>query len=615
MDLLIQRRYPMSDFDIPAFLSSLTQRSGVYRMFAADNSLLYVGKAKNLKNRVSSYFRARGLNSKTVALVSHIHHIEVTITANEAEALLLEQTLIKEHRPPYNILLKDDKSYPYLHRSDHEFPMLSYRRGKKKRDGQYFGPYANPYAVKEALSQLQKLFQLRSCEDSYFAHRSRPCLQHEIQRCSAPCVGKISQPDYARSVRQAELFLTGKSPELIQEIKIEMEAAASNLQFEQAAVLRDRIEQLRLTQEQQNVYGEDAEADVWAIVEWQNILCIHRLSFRLGKLLGSKHYYPDNAAGETLEQLLLDYISQFYLNEHAPEGLPINLIVDLESEELESLIEAIKLQQQKRLIHSRGTRGQMRQWLTMAKENAQVGAQARLSGHQAAKHKLAAAAAVLNLVEINGRIECFDISHAQGEATYASCVVYDAEGLNKSRYRRYGIKGIVGGDDYAALEQAVRRHLTRCRDQNDFPGLLLIDGGQGQVARVQSVVDELAVPVRVFGISKGETRKSGWEFLWAAGSTKPIIPDAHNEGFRLLQLVRDEAHRFAITGHRKARAKSRSHSDVEKLAGVGPKRRRELLLHFGSLNNMKSASRDEIEKVPGISKKLADEIFKQLHGE
>ena len=606
----------MSDFDIKAFLQHLSQRAGVYRMYAADNSLLYVGKAKNLKARVSSYFHARGLNAKTLALVGHIHHIEVTVTASEAEALLLEQTLIKEHRPPYNILLKDDKSYPYIYLNTHPYPSLSYKRGKSKSDaGQYFGPYPNSTAARETLNYLQKIFQIRNCTDGYFANRSRPCLQYEIKRCTAPCVGLINSKDYADNVRQAVLFLQGKNTELMQELQQTMLDFSAALEFEKAAKTRDRIEMLRLTQQQQNVYGDNADADVWALVEWQTILCIHRLAFRQGKLLGSKHFYPKNLAGEDNEQVLLDFISQYYLNQLYPEGLPSTLVVALSGEQIEPLLEAIKIQQARKLIHGQGARGQMRIWLNMAAENAQVGAQSKLSGHQEAKHKLEKAAAVLNLMEAPNRIECFDISHAQGEATYASCVVYDHEGLNKSRYRRFGIKDITAGDDYAALEQALRRHLVRCQEAQDLPDLVLIDGGQGQIGRVQQVVHALNLSVRVFGISKGETRKSGWEYLWEAGMKQPIMPDAHDEGFRLLQLVRDEAHRFAITGHRKARAKSRSHSDVEKLTGIGPKRRKELLLHFGSLHNMRSASREELEKVPGISKKLAETLYLQLHGE
>ncbi|WP_430462529.1 excinuclease ABC subunit UvrC [Thalassolituus sp. LLYu03] len=606
----------MSDFDIRAFLSTLTLRAGVYRMYAADGELLYVGKAKNLKNRVSSYFRARGLNAKTVALVNRIDHIEVTVTASEAEALLLEQTLIKQHKPQYNILLKDDKSYPYLHLSEHEFPLLEYRRGKGKRKGQYFGPYPNATAVRESLNYLQRLFQLRNCEDSYFQHRSRPCLQHEIKRCSAPCVGKVTQDQYAESVRQATLFLQGKGPELLLELQQKMLAAADRLQFELAGAIRDQIDLLRQIQEKQFVDSGQGDADVWALLDWQNVLCIHRLAFRSGRLVASKNYYPDNLAGESEQDLLATYMAQFYLAEHSAEGWPKELIADVDSEALEALAEAIRLTAGHKISLSRGQRGQNRKWLHMAQENARTGAQAQLSGRLDTERKLQAVADLLHLPSAPARIECFDISHSQGEATYASCVVFSGEGLTKDRYRRFSIKDVTAGDDYAALEQAVTRHMTRLLEQNDLPSLLLIDGGKGQVGRVATVLESLAIhSVRLFGISKGETRKSGWEFLWEAGATHPIMPDAHNEGFRLLQWVRDEAHRFAITGHRKARAKARSQSDLETLEGVGPKRRKELLLYFGSLKNMKSAPKEELEKVPGISKKLAEQIFIQLHGE
>lgn len=606
----------MSDFDIKSFLTTLTQRAGVYRMYAADDELLYVGKAKNLKNRVSSYFRARGLNAKTVALVSHIHHIEVTVTASEAEALLLEQTLIKQHRPQYNILLKDDKSYPYLHLSDHNYPLLAYRRGKKRKSGRYFGPYPNATAVRESLNYLQRLFLLRNCEDSYFNHRSRPCLQYEIKRCSAPCVGHISQQGYDDSVRQATLFLQGKAAELLRELQQTMMAASEALEFERAAALRDQIELLRQIQEKQFVDSGQGEADVWAMTDWQNVLCIHRLVFRQGRLLASKNYYPRNPAGDDDTELLAGFIAQFYLADHAQEGVPKEVVAELPAEIMEPITEALRLSIGRRVSHSRGQRGQNRKWLVMAQENARTGAQAQVSGRQESARKLEEVKQLLHLSDAPARIECFDISHAQGEATYASCVVYGAEGLMKDRYRRFSIRDVAAGDDYAALEQATRRHLTRLKEQDDLPGLLLIDGGKGQVARVAEVLEELAIStVALFGISKGETRKSGWEFLWEAGAATPIMPEAHNEGFRLLQWVRDEAHRFAITGHRKARAKSRSQSDLESLEGVGPKRRKELLLYFGSLKNMRGAPKEELEKVPGISKKLAEQIFIQLHGE
>lgn len=605
----------MSEFDIQGFLRSLTQRAGVYRMYAADDELLYVGKAKNLKNRVSSYFRARGLNTKTVALVSRISRLEVTVTGSEAEALLLEQTLIKQHRPPYNILLKDDKSYPYLHLSDHEYPLLAYRRGKRRRSGQYYGPYPNAAAVKEAQNYLQRLFLLRNCEDSYFSHRSRPCLQHEIKRCSAPCVGLISQEEYGRDIARARLFLEGKSTELLRELQGAMEEAAGRLAFEAAGEFRDRIELLRRIQEKQNVDSGDLNADVWSIVDWQSMVCVQRLTFRQGRLSNSQSFFPDNPAGDELPDLLVSFAEQFYLGGHCAEVMPDALVADMEGDSFAPLLSVLQ-QQGAKVRHVRGVRGEYRQWLAMAEENARAGIQVRLSGHQAAADKLERVADLLGMATAPARIECFDISHAQGEAAYASCVVYGAQGLNKSRYRRFSVRHVTAGDDYAALEDSVRRHLTRMQEQNDLPGLLLIDGGKGQIGRVWSVMAELGIQhVTLLGISKGTTRKSGWEYLWSPGNPVPLIPDAHDEGFRLLQHVRDEAHRFAITGHRKERAKKRGQSDVESLPGVGPKRRRELLLHFGSLRNMRGAPREEFEKVPGISKSLAAKIFASLHGE
>jgi excinuclease ABC subunit C len=607
----------MSDFDIPAFLKTLSLRAGVYRMFDVNNELLYVGKAKNLRNRVSSYFRARGLNTKTVALVSVIDHIEVTITGSEVEALLLEQTLIKQHRPPFNILLKDDKSYPYLHLSDHEFPLLAYRRGKRAGiGGRYYGPYPNSGAVREALNQLQRLFLLRSCEDSYFQNRSRPCLQYEIKRCSGSCVGLITTDAYRRDIRHAELFLSGQSQVLLQQLQDEMLEASALLEFERAGELRDRIEMLRLVQEKQRVDAGSRNADVWAVVELDEVVCVHRLVFRDGRLVNSKNYYPENPAGEELPVLMLDYVSQFYLAGHAAEGLPAEIIVDVEIEELVVVLEAIRLQFSRTVQHGRGLRGEPRQWRAMAEDNARAGAQTKISGHQESLRKLTLVRDLLGLAAVPRRIECFDISHSGGEATYASCVVYSGDGLARQRYRRFAIRGVTAGDDYAALHQAVGRHLTRMREANDLPDLLLIDGGQGQVARIASLLEEMKIDsIALWGISKGETRKSGWEFLWAAHARQPIIPDAHHDGFRLLQLVRDEAHRFAITGHRKERSRSRGQSELENLQGIGPKRRRALLLHFGSLKNMRGAPREEFAKVPGVSQKLAEQIFAQLHGE
>lgn len=605
----------MSAFDIKAFLKSLTQRAGVYRMYDAENALLYVGKAKNLKNRVSSYFRARGLNTKTVALVAKIDHVDITVTASESDALILEQTLIKQHRPPYNILLKDDKSYPYLHLSDHKFPLLAYRRGRRKRSGNYYGPYPNATAVREAQNYIQRLFLLRNCEDSYFSHRSRPCLQYEIKRCSAPCVGLISEVEYQRDIDRTRLFLEGKSRVLVTDLQESMNEAAGVLEFEKAAEYRDRIDFLRRIQETQAVDSGDQDADVWAIAEWQSVLCVQKLTFRAGRLNNSQGFFPGNPTGDDLENVLITFIEQYYVGGHASDALPDSIVADIDGDRLAPLFDVMK-QRGERARHVRGVRGEARQWLVMTQENARTSIQSKLSGHQAALDKLDLVAALLDMPASPKRIECFDISHAQGEAAYASCVVYGREGLDKSRYRRFSVKHVTAGDDYAALEDSVRRHLTRMKDLGDLPDLLLIDGGQGQVSRVNSVLEELALPnISLWGISKGSTRKSGWEFLWPPNATRPLMPDPHNEGFRLLQYVRDEAHRFAITGHRKARAKKRGQSDIEMLPGVGPKRRRELLLHFGSLRNMRGAPRDEFEKVPGISKSLAAKIFASLHGE
>lgn len=605
----------MTEFDIPSFIRNLTQRPGVYCMLNADDKIIYVGKAKNLKNRVSSYFRARGLNTKTVALVSHIRRIEVTVTGSEAEALILEQTLIKKHRPQYNILLKDGKSYPYLHITNHAYPLLTYRRGRKRKSGLFFGPYPNSAAIRDSLNHLQKLFKLRSCEDSYFNHRSRPCLQYEIKRCSAPCVGHISQQEYQKDIDRATLFLNGKNRELIELVQADMESAAAQLKFERAAELRDQIDLMRRLQERQRVESGHHNADVWAIEEWQAVLCIQRLTFRGGRLTNSQGFFP-NELEESRQELMVSFLNQFYLGGHSPDGLPDEIIAEIDTDSVLPLIDAIKLQSNKTIKHASSVRGDRKKWVAMAHDNARTGAQNRISGQQAASNKLEKVAELLHLDSKPNRVECFDISHSQGEATTASCVVYGSEGLDKKRYRRFNIKGVAAGDDYAALEQAVTRHLVRQIDNQDTPDLLLIDGGKGQINRINKVLGKLGLTsTALWGISKGTTRKSGWEYLWEPGNAQPIIPNAHNEGFRLLQHVRDESHRFAITGHRKERAKGRGQSDLESLPGVGPKRRRELLLHFGSLKNMRGAPVDELARVPGISQKLASQIFSHLHGE
>jgi excinuclease ABC subunit C len=601
-------------FDPKPFLLNLTQRAGVYQMFDEKGELIYVGKAKNLKQRVSSYFRARGLNDKTLALVARIDRIEIIVTGSETEALILEQTLIKKHRPQYNILLKDDKSYPYLFISNHKFPLLAYRRGQKSKQGKYFGPYPNAYAVKESLNYLQRIFKLRSCEDSYFSNRSRPCLQYQIKRCSAPCVDLISQEDYRRDIDNATLFLQGKSQILIKDLESQMDAAAQELFFERAGEIRDQLLNLRTLQEKQYVSTEKGSADCWAVHNSKGTLCVQRLSFREGVLINSKSYLPKNVLDEEESEVMKEMLAQYYLSGSPANGFPDQVLFDIEQYDGEIILAAINEVSKKACYWLRQPKAQKKKWLQMAKENAENAALAKSLENNAYLERFIAVQNLLGLKDIPNRIECFDISHAQGEATVASCVVADSQGARRDLYRRFNIKDVTAGDDYAAIHQAVFRHFSRLKEQQDYPDVLLIDGAKGQVNEAYRALQELAITdVLILGISKGETRKAGWEFLWPQGESKPILPNAHDRGFLQLQEVRDEAHRFAITGHRKQRAKARASSGLETIPGVGAKRRRELLRYFGSMSTLKGASVEEISKVPGISTKIATEIYAALN--
>lgn len=603
-------------FDAASFLENLTQRTGVYQMFDEKGELIYVGKAKNLKQRVSSYFRARGLNNKTLALVARIFRIEVIITQSETEALILEQTLIKKHRPQYNILLKDDKSYPYIYISKHKYPLIAYRRGQKVKSGQYFGPYPNAYAVKESLSYLQRIFKLRDCEDSYFSNRSRPCLQYQIKRCSAPCVKHISAEDYQHDIDNAILFLQGKSSVLIKELEQQMEEAAEQLLFERAGEIRDQLLHLRTLQEKQYVSTEKGSVDCWASHNSKGSICIQRLSFREGTLINSKSYFPNNKLDEEEGAVLKEMLAQYYLSGNPGNGFPDQVLVELDQESGEILLAAINEVSLKPCSWLQQPRAEKRKWLKMTQENAVNAATSKSLERNAYFERFQAVQALLGLEKPPNRIECFDISHSKGEATVASCVVADQKGARKDLYRRFNIKDITAGDDYAAIRQAVFRHFSRLKEQQDYPDVLLIDGAQGQVNQAHSALTELAVTnVLIVGISKGETRKAGWEFLWPQGESIPILPNQHDRGFLQLQEVRDEAHRFAITGHRKQRAKARTVSGLEAIPGIGAKRRRELLRHFGSMSTLKGASIDEITKVAGISIGLATDIHAALNNE
>ncbi len=578
-------------------------------MYDSEDRLLYVGKAKNLKNRVSSYFTNKGLNAKTQALVLRICNVEISITGSETEALLLEQNLIKKNKPPYNILLKDDKSYPYIHLSDHQFPLMAYARGKKKKTGRYFGPYPSSSSVKESLSFLHRLFRLRNCEDSYFNNRSRPCLQHQIGRCSAPCVNLISAAEYSADIKHAELFLLGKNKELLSELQQKMDDAAQILEFESAGLIRDQIKHLRKVQEQQSIDAQQGDVDIIAISQGLGITAVHVANVRHGRMLGSRSFYPRLNMGESSEQALAAFISQFYLvlnHEIADEIITSHEIQDA------SLIQsAFTRQKGKKVKLSHAVRSDRLRWLELAKNNAAEALRLKSEDKQHRKAQYVALKEALALPQIPLRMECFDISHSHGEATVASCVVFNQDGPLKSDYRKFNIEGVVAGDDYGAMEQALRRRFKKIT-QDKKPQLLLIDGGKGQVGVAKKVMAELdLLDIPILGVSKGVTRKAGMEVLIL--EERSFVLDLASPALHLIQQIRDESHRFAITGHRARRAKSRGRSLLEDIAGIGPKRRKELLRFFGDAGQVSSASVIEIAKVPGISQHLAQEIYDALH--
>lgn len=603
-------------FDSSAFLATCSGRPGVYRMFDSEARLLYVGKAKNLKKRLSSYFRKTGQAPKTAALVARIAQIETTITANETEALLLEQTLIKEWRPPYNILLRDDKSYPYVFLSDGDFPRLGIHRGAKKAKGRYFGPYPSALAIRESLSLLQKTFLVRQCEDSYYRNRTRPCLQYQIKRCKGPCVGLVSPEEYAEDVRHSVMFLDGRSNALSEELSASMEKASMALEFERAAELRDQIAMLRRVQDQQSMEGGTGDVDVVAVMLTPGGACVHLISVRGGRVLGSKNFFPQVAIEEEGGDVLMAFLAQYYLG-NAERDLPSELIVNVQHEDFPTLIEAIESLRGRSISISLRVRGTRARWQQLAVTNAEQALAARLANRQHLAERFDALAAVLEMDEPPQRMECFDISHSSGEATVASCVVFGPEGPLKSDYRRFNIEGVTAGDDYAAMHQALTRRFSKVKDgEGKLPDVLLVDGGKGQLAMAREVLQELAVPdLTLLGVAKGTTRKPGLEVLYLNDAEHEFTLPGNSPALHLIQQIRDESHRFAITGHRARRGKTRRTSTLEEVAGIGPKRRRELLNHFGGLQELSRASAEEIAKAPGISKKLAELIYDTLHSE
>ena len=598
-------------FDAQALLAGLPHLPGVYRMLGAKGDALYVGKARDLKKRVSSYFQKTVQSPRIALMLSQVAAVETTVTRSEAEALILENNLIKSLAPRYNILFRDDKSYPYLMLSGHRFPRLGFHRGALDDQHRYFGPFPHAGAVRESIALLQKVFRLRTCEDSVFQNRSRPCLLHQIRRCSAPCVDLIDRALYAADAKNAELFLLGRGEDVLQTLGDKMQQAAEQLRYEQAAFYRDQIQALATTQQRQ--FAESAtggDADVIACAASGGVTCVNLVMIRRGRQLGDKSFFPQNAEGGSPAEVLHAFLAQHYLNRQVPEIIVLGAEFDAEEGGPE-------------LIHSSGRpaqlvsrpHGQRRAWLEMAQKNAQLALGQHLSRASNQEVRLAALREALGVPDTVQRIECFDISHTQGEATVASCVVYDRYDMRNSEYRRYNIVGIQAGDDYAAMRSALQRRYERIsRGEGVVPDLVLIDGGKGQVRVAREVLAELGMnDVFLFGVAKGEERKPGLEQLVCADAKSSIRLARDNPGLHLIQAIRDEAHRFAITGHRARRAKARITSALEGIAGVGAKRRKELLARFGGLRGVVGASVDELAQVHGISRKLAEKIYRELH--
>jgi excinuclease ABC subunit C len=603
-----------SSFDAADFLKTLTSRPGVYRMLDAQHDVLYVGKARNLKRRVSSYFRKTGLNAKTRALVGQIAGIEVTVTNTEGEALLLENNLIKQHQPRYNVLLRDDKSYPYIYLStNQEFPRLSFHRGARRGKGRYFGPYPSSGAVRESLHLLQKLFRVRQCEDSFFRNRARPCLQYQIKRCTAPCVGYVSTADYAEDVSNTVMFLEGKSSTVIDGMVKKMERAAADLRYEQAAEIRDQIASLHRVQEKQYVSNERGDLDIVACATDRGHTCIQVFFVRRGRNLGNTVFFPKNPAESRSEDVLSAFLPQYYIGRE----IPAELLLSHRPADFSLLQEVLGEQAGHRVRLATSVRGDRARWLRLARSNAEQALASWLNTRKGYAGRLRELQSALGLPDPPERMECFDISHTSGEATVASCVVFGMEGPLKSDYRRFNIEHIQPGDDYGAMEQALTRRYTRLmKGEGKLPDLLFIDGGKGQVGAAVSALEELQVTgVRIVGIAKGPERKPGLETLFIAGDGRAVHLPENSPALHLIQQIRDEAHRFAITGHRQRRARTRRTSALEGIPGVGPKRRQQLLKQFGGLQEVARAGVDDLVGVKGINRALAQQIYDAFHNE
>jgi excinuclease ABC subunit C len=602
--------------DLPSKLNKLSPLPGIYQMLDAQGKVLYVGKAKNLKKRVSSYFKKNIADRKTQALMEQVSDFTVTITQSEDEALLLEANLIKQFRPRYNILLRDDKSYPYLYLSTNQkFPRLDFHRGAKNKPGRYFGPYPSAGAVRDNLALIQKLFKVRQCSDPFFKNRTRPCLQYQIKRCTAPCVGYVSEKDYAKQVENTILFLEGKNEAIMQRLTEQMNTASTDLDYEQAAFYRDLIIRFRKLQTEQCITGGEGDIDIIGVAKEQGQVAIAVLFVRGGRVIGHKTFLPKTPADIDIKTALSEFIPQYYLSPLRGDVLVNRIILSESIEDKDWLQNGLNAALAKKIIITDRKLAKYKQWQRMALINANYALTQHLSAKDNIGIKLEALQKELQMPNPIQRIECFDVSHTMGEATVASCVVYDTDGPKNQNYRRYNIKSITPGDDYAALHQALTRRYTRMKESNaPLPDLIIIDGGKGQLQQAANVLEELQVSgVVLMGIAKGPSRKPGLEELFIYGHTGALQLKPDSLALHLLQFIRDEAHRFAITAHRNQRGKKRKRSTLEDIPGVGAKRRRALLQHFGGLQQLTQASANEIAKVSGISEQLAQKIYDYFH--
>lgn len=595
-------------FDHKTFLQNVGQSPGIYQMFDEAGALLYVGKAKNLKNRLSSYFRTTGMAMKTHAMMQKVVDIQVTVTHTENEALILESNLIKQRKPRYNILLRDSKSYPFIHIDDsHEFPRLAFYRGDRSQPGKYFGPYPGVTAIRETLALLQKVLPVRQCDDVFFSNRSRPCLQYQIKRCSGPCVGLISKEAYRKDIELAGMFLQGKDESLNDLLQKNMADSSKKLKFEEAAGWRDRINALRRVQSHQSITAGHSDIDIITVATLHGQVCVEVTFIRGGRHSGSHGHFPKVPLEFSESEILGAFLTQYYHRRQAPSEIILGSAVD-DADGLEAWLSD---QSERKVNLTLNVRGHRRDWLSMAQLNVTERIKRRMAEKQSVHNRLQALSDVFQLEETISRIECFDISHTQGAQTVASCVVFTEKGITKSDYRRYNINNITPGDDYAAMRQAISRRYKRVlNEEGVLPDVLLIDGGKGQLSSAAEIMNELQINgVLLVGVAKGEGRKPGLETLFVEGQSVGIKLAANSPSMHLVQQIRDEAHRFAITGHRARRGKAQTQSVLQEIPGIGAKRRQALLKHFGGIQGIEQAGIKDLSKVAGINDELAEKIY------